>query len=178
MARVCGLILIAARSAQVRTPQNSAVALLGRRRQSPPAHPRHLMQSDTLCDSQRAVEMTVEVKIRTGIVVGRSGLASSFLPSDWKSVRPGDRTSVRVHVLRDLLIESHYDLSLTNYLFNGFSFGFKLGLDQPVSHIVEAIANNSTKFRGNHKSALSNPKAMEAKLTKELESGRLLGPFR
>ena len=108
---------------------------------------------------------------------GRSNLSSSFLREDWKSVRPCDRTPVKVQVLRKMLIESNYDMSLTNYLCNGFSFGFKLGLDQPVSYVAQAIADNAIQFRGNHKSALSNPKAMELKLTKELQAGRLLGPF-
>jgi hypothetical protein len=80
-------------------------------------------------------------------------------------------------MLRQLLIQAGYDPVLTQYLFMGFTFGFKLGMDKPLAQVTAAIQANKSAKRSNHKSALQNPQAMELKLVKELKADRMLGPF-
>ena len=74
-------------------------------------------------------------------------------------------TPVNVDRLNFLL--SGYDTSLRLYLVNGFTFGFRVGLDG------ERCALHSP----NLKSALDQPQIVRTKLRKECEAGRLCGPF-
>ena len=60
-----------------------------------------------------------------------------------------------------------YDRTLQQYLFNGFRFGFRINL----------IGESSSSEAPNLKSALQNPKILFSKLSKELDHGRIEGPF-
>jgi hypothetical protein len=59
-----------------------------------------------------------------------------------------------------------YDPSLTKYLVEGFQFGFKLGCEGDPSHSIHRY----------HKSIFENPVAVESKLLKELNMGRISKP--
>ena len=60
-----------------------------------------------------------------------------------------------------------YDRALTNYLIDGFSFGFR------VHFVGERLAYESP----NLKSALDQPDLVKVKLSKECAAGRIVGPF-
>lgn len=74
-------------------------------------------------------------------------------------------TPVRVDRLKDLL--SGYDSHLKHYLVQGFSYGFS------INYVGERSALESP----NLKSAREQPSAVYAKLGKELQAGRIVGPF-
>ena len=57
---------------------------------------------------------------------------------------------------------------LVDNLMFGFSFGFRIH--------IQGAERSSFEAR-NLRSALNNPKAVDSKLNKELEAGRLAGPF-
>jgi len=60
-----------------------------------------------------------------------------------------------------------YDSILSEYLLQGFSFGFKLDFQgPPLNHRCS-----------NLKSAVQSPAALESKLNKEISAGRVKGPF-
>jgi len=60
-----------------------------------------------------------------------------------------------------------YDVALTHYLTDGFRFGFRV-------HVVgERLVYESP----NLKSALEQPELVKAKLGKEYDAGRIVGPF-
>lgn len=60
-----------------------------------------------------------------------------------------------------------YDMTLTHYLIDGFRFGFR------VNFVGERLAYESP----NLKSALEQPEVVKAKLGKECDAGRIVGPF-
>lgn len=60
-----------------------------------------------------------------------------------------------------------YDMALTHYLIDGFRFGFR------VHFVGERLAYESP----NLKSALEQPELVKAKLGKECDAGRIVGPF-
>ena len=60
-----------------------------------------------------------------------------------------------------------YDESLKNYLIVGFSEGFRVGFSGEAT----------SKIYKNHNSALTQPKLIEKYIKKEIEAGRILGPF-
>ncbi len=70
-----------------------------------------------------------------------------------------------------------YDKRATHYLVEGFREGFHLRLDRPVNQIASDRKSNKRVVKGNNKTALDNPEAMEAKLVKELFAKRMIGPF-
>ena len=74
-------------------------------------------------------------------------------------------TPVRVERFEKLL--AGYDRTLQQYLFNGFRFGFRINL---IGEITSFEAPNL-------KSALQNPEILFSKLSKELDLGRIEGPF-
>ena len=79
--------------------------------------------------------------------------------------RPPLPTPVKVSNLKLLL--DGYEQHLVDNLMFGFSFGFRIHFQG---------AERSFEAR-NLRSALDNPKAVDSKLNKELEAGRLAGPF-
>ncbi len=72
---------------------------------------------------------------------------------------------------------SGYDASSTHYLVEGFRQGFHLRLERPVDQISEYRRCNKQAMKGNNKTALDNPQAMEVKLEKELQVKRMIGLF-
>ena len=60
-----------------------------------------------------------------------------------------------------------YDRTPKQYLVNGFRFGFRITL---IGEITSFDAPNL-------KSALQNPEILFSKLSKELDHGRIAGPF-
>ena len=60
-----------------------------------------------------------------------------------------------------------YDMALTHYLIDGFRFGFR------VHFVGERLAYELPHL----KSALEQPELVKAKLGKECNAGRILGPF-
>lgn len=62
---------------------------------------------------------------------------------------------------------SGYDHSLMQFLEAGFTFGFQLHFDGP----------RCSQEAPNLLSAMQNPEAVNAKLSKELDAHRLAGPF-
>ena len=62
---------------------------------------------------------------------------------------------------------SGYDHSLVQFLESGFTFGFQLHFDGP----------RCSQDAPNLLSAMQNPAAVNAKLSKELDAHRLAGPF-
>ncbi len=76
-----------------------------------------------------------------------------------------------------LLAASDYDTRATHYLVKGIREGFHLRLDRPVDQIVSDRRSNKRVVKGNNKTALGNPQAVEAKLEKEILAKRMIGPF-
>ncbi|XP_077977132.1 uncharacterized protein LOC144432735 [Glandiceps talaboti] len=74
-------------------------------------------------------------------------------------------TPVRVEMLRKYL--QGYPAQLNNYLLEGFSDGF----------LINFFGKHVNFQASNLKSALANPEIVQKKLQKELEAGRLAGPF-
>ena len=66
-----------------------------------------------------------------------------------------------------------YDNNKVDYLINGLTFGFRLEIDEEA--VFHAIDTPPPKY--NHESANKNKEAIQAKIQKELDSGRLEGPF-
>ena len=60
-----------------------------------------------------------------------------------------------------------YEWHTAEYLVNGFSEGFSIGFKSPQRQIISP----------NLRSAIQNPSIVEEKISKELELGRLAGPF-
>ena len=76
-------------------------------------------------------------------------------------------TPARVLVDRFEQLLADYDRSLKQYLINGFRFGFRINF---IGEITSFEAPNL-------KSALQNPDILFSKLSKELDAGRIAGPF-
>ena len=74
-------------------------------------------------------------------------------------------TPVRVGRFEQLL--AGYDRALKQYLINAFRFGFR------INFIGEITSFEAPNF----KSALQNPDILFSKLSKELDTGRIAGPF-
>ena len=74
-------------------------------------------------------------------------------------------TPVRVDRFEQLL--AGYDQTLKQYLINGFRFGFRINFIGEITSF-EAL---------DLKSALQNPDTLFSKLSKELDAGRIAGPF-
>jgi hypothetical protein len=109
--------------------------------------------------------------------VATSLLAPELLNKDWHILRPSDRTPVKPQELYDMLVKAGYEEQKANYLYQGFTNGFRLGLHQPLDQLCQDIKKNKRRKTSNHKSALQNPRALEIKLVKELKADRMLGPF-
>lgn len=77
-------------------------------------------------------------------------------------------TPVRVGVLKKLLQESRYPQKDTDFLVEGFTHGFKLGYEGP---------KNRQTFARNHKLRAGNGVVLWNKIMKEVESGRISGPY-
>ena len=75
-------------------------------------------------------------------------------------------TPVRVDRFEQLLAD--YNHPLEQYLVDGFRFGFR------INHIGQLTPLESPNLQ----SALQNPEILFSKLSKDLESGRIAGPFR
>lgn len=74
-------------------------------------------------------------------------------------------TPLRVDRFEQLL--AGYDQALKQYLINGFRFGFRINFTGEI-----------TSFEApNLKSALQNPDTLFSKLSKDLDAGRIAGPF-
>ncbi len=91
------------------------------------------------------------------------------MPHQWMPVNAGR--------LLALLVEAGYDRDKTRYLVDGFRRGFRLRLDQPIHQLVKDRLANIRTVKGNNKTALINPRAVEEKLTKELRAKRMIRPF-
>jgi hypothetical protein len=74
-------------------------------------------------------------------------------------------TPVKVSTLSPLL--QQYDPRLTQFLIDGFSFGFRVGF----------VGNSRLRLASNLRSAKEHPNILAAKLEKELCAGRIVGPF-
>lgn len=74
-------------------------------------------------------------------------------------------TPVLVPMLKSVL--KHYPLSLSNYLINGFTYGFSI-------HFFGMRTDFQSK---NLKSADESPEVVDTKLASELQAGRIAGPF-
>ncbi len=66
-----------------------------------------------------------------------------------------------------------YDKELVDYLVDGLTHGFKLEIDEGASF----HARDESPPRYNHKSISRNELAIEKKIQKELDAGRVEGPF-
>jgi hypothetical protein len=104
-------------------------------------------------------------------------LSPDLLNPKWYETKSSDRTPVKPKVLYDMLVEAGYEEEKAAYLYQGFTNGFRLGLNQPIEKICKEIKGNKKRKSSNHKSALQNPRALEEKLIKELKANRMLGPF-
>ncbi len=60
---------------------------------------------------------------------------------------------------------------------DGFRQGFRLRLEWPIHQIVKDRQANIRTAKWNNKTALTNPRAVEEKLPKELRAKRMIGPF-
>ncbi len=107
----------------------------------------------------------------------RSGLDTMLVDEAWRRVRLHQRIPVKFTLLGLLLAASDYDKGATHYLVKGFREGFHLRLDRPVDQIASDRKRNKRVVKGNIKTALDNPEAVEAKLEKELLAKRMIGPF-
>lgn len=76
-------------------------------------------------------------------------------------------TPVNPEALRDILIECNYDFNKTQYLYQGYKYGFRLGYEGPSTR--QAVSEN-------HKLKLGNKTVLWNKLMKEVEAGRVSGP--
>ncbi len=106
-----------------------------------------------------------------------STLDAALLDQDWENVMPHQRTPVNAGCLLGLLVEAGYDRDKTSYLVDGFRLGFYLRLDRPIHQLVNDRLANIRTVKGNNKTALINPRAVEEKLTKEHRAKRMIGPF-
>ena len=77
-------------------------------------------------------------------------------------------TPVKPDKLLQLLKTCNYNTQLTEYLVNGFRYGFKIGNDAPTKDIHA----NNTKNVNTHKDIV------QSKLQVELDAGRIMGPFK
>ncbi len=68
-----------------------------------------------------------------------------------------------------LLVEAGYDRDKTRYLVNGFRQGFHLRLVRPMYQLVKDKLANIRTVKGNNKTALINPRAVEEKLRRSSE---------
>ena len=80
---------------------------------------------------------------------------------------PAQQLPTSVNIRRMLPFLSGYDRSLVQFLESGFTIGFQLHFDGP----------RCSQEAPNLLSALQNPGAVNAKLSKELDAHRLAGPF-
>ena len=78
-------------------------------------------------------------------------------------------TPVHVQVLEQLLIESKYDKTETEFLIAGFGDGFSLGYAGPKSNIK--------KYSPNLRSDCGSKEILWEKMLKEVRLGRFAGPF-
>ena len=107
----------------------------------------------------------------------KSKLNRSLLDKNWRDMDPHQRTPVKYSRLGEFLKEAGYSAKKTQYLVKGFEQGFRLRLDRSVAQLAADREKNTRKVSGNNKTSIANPKAVEAKLTKELEARRMIGPF-
>ncbi len=63
-----------------------------------------------------------------------------------------------------------YDSAARDFLYQGFTFGFRLHSDRDFSHLSHTIPSN-------HGSAKQNPSVVREKLSAELSSDRIAGPY-
>ncbi len=80
-------------------------------------------------------------------------------------------------MLGELLRAESYDEQKTSCLVNVFREGFRLRLDRTTEELAQQQLDRSQQPVENHKSASRRPVEVELKLKKELEAGRMLGPF-
>ncbi len=106
----------------------------------------------------------------------RSWLETILVDEAWRQVRPPQRTPVKFTLLGLLLATFDYDTRATHYLVEGFREGFHLRLDRPVDQLTSDRRSNKRVIKGNNKTALDNPQAVEDKLEKELLAKRMIGP--
>lgn len=78
-------------------------------------------------------------------------------------------TPVRVEKLEEMLVESAYDEQKTKFLIKGFTQGFSLGYAGPTN--VRILSKN-------HKLRAGNQTILWNKLTEEVKSKRVAGPWR
>ena len=79
------------------------------------------------------------------------------------------KTPVDVRMLEKLLIESNYDKEETQFLINGFEYGFSIGYAGPED---VKITSPNLKFR-----EVGNPTELWNKVMKEVKEKRYAGPF-
>ncbi len=94
----------------------------------------------------------------------RPGLDTTLVDEAWRQVRPHQRTRVKFTLLGLLLAASDYDTRAMHYLVEGFREGFHLRLNRPIDQIASDRRSNKRVVKGNNKTALDNPQAVEAKL--------------
>ncbi len=104
-------------------------------------------------------------------------LDMTLLHEDWFKVQPHQRTPIQAGPIKQLLALSTYYGSKSHYPVEGFRKGFHLRLDRPAQQIVKDREHNTRRVKGNNKTALANPLAVEEKSEKELKAKRMIGPF-
>ena len=105
----------------------------------------------------------VTVPLRVSITVSEIKVQEAQLK--FRVLHSKPVTPVRVDRLEFLL--QWYDEGLSQFLVNGFRYGFK------VCFVGERLASESP----NLKSALQQPEIVRTKLRKECDAGRIVGPF-
>ncbi len=115
-------------------------------------------------------------------VVGRCRASTSHLTTERGELNekegiPSQRTPIKYEKLGELLKAEGYDKQKTNYLVSGFKDGFRLRLDRKTEELAQQQLDMGQQPVQNHKSASRKPVEVELKLKKELEAGRMLGPF-
>ncbi len=115
-------------------------------------------------------------------VVGRCRASTSHLPMERGELNekvglPSQRTPIKYEKLGKLLKAEGYEEQKTTYLVSGFKDGFRLRLDRTMEELSQQQLDRGQQPVQNHKSADRKPGKVELKLKKELEAGRMLGPF-
>ncbi len=114
-------------------------------------------------------------------MVRKCRASTSHLPTDRgelneKEGLPSHRTPIKYEKLGELLKAEGYDKQKTYYLVSGFKDCFRLRLDRTTEELTQQLDSGQQPVQ-NHKSASRKPVEVELKLKKELEAGRMLGPF-
>ena len=78
-------------------------------------------------------------------------------------------TPVNPEVLKRMLLEANYDMAETEFLYNGFKFGFDIGYKGPKVRTDQA---RNIPF------TVGNKFIMWEKIMKEVEAGRYAGPYK